>query len=136
MTKSQKIARLQELGITEDLTKKTAAELDALLAENDDSPAAEAAVSPTGADPRTGKLIEVRIEFSSEPGGREDVFAGVNGHVFNAKRGQWIELDEGFVRHLEGTEITDVEPVLRDGKPTGETILVDRSRYQVTRKHR
>lgn len=136
MNKAQKIARLIELGVDEDLSKKSTAELDALLVENDDSPAADELTPSTGADPRTGKKIEVRIEISSEPGGKEDVFAGVNGHVFNAKRGQWIELDEGFVRHLENTEITDVEPVIVNGKPTGETVLVNRNRYQVTRKHR
>lgn len=134
MTKAQKIARLQELGIDDDLSKKTTTELDALLAENDPSPAGDEAAPSVGDDPRTGKLIEVRIEVSSEPGGREDVFAAVNGYAFNAKRGHWIMLDEGFVRHLETTEITDVEPIMRDGKPTGEVEMVNRNRFQVTRK--
>jgi len=143
MTKAKMIERLLALGLTLDLSHKSAAELSDLIEENDpefrkarlEDDGDNDGSASTGDDPRTGKKITCRIENSSEPGGKEDVFAGVNGFTFLAKRGQWIELDEGFVNHLRGISVTDIVPVMGpNGRPTGEIHEVPRSRYQVTLK--
>lgn len=139
MTKAEKIARLKELGVTEDLSAKSAAELDALLAENDLSRAADRAEpevddgSDVGKDPRTGRKVAVRVEVSADPGGREDVFLCVNGHALSIKRGQWVDLDEGFVQVLESIEMAEEVPSIENGRVVG-TETVYRNRFQVTRK--
>lgn len=138
-TKAQIIALLVAAGIAEDqLAGKSAAELTAIAAENgvsiDSVPAVVAPSKRAEDDPRTGKLIKCRIEYSTDPGGREDVYGSVNGYNFLAKRGQEIMLDEGFVDHLESIVITDTEVKLdQNGKPTGEILEVNRNRFQVTR---
>lgn len=135
------ILALVAAGIPEEgLLSKTNAELVALAKENGvqyDTPkpaAADGEVEIDEADPRTGRKINVRIEIGPEAGGKEDVFASVNGYNFVAKRGKSIELDEGFVKHLESIETTDVEAVIGDnGRPTGEVQEINRRRFQITR---
>lgn len=138
-TKAQLIAALAAAGITAEHTDgKTVDQLNALAKENGisiDEPKETATGSKrSDDDPRTGKKIKCRIEYSTDPGGREDVYGSVNGYNFVAKRGQEIMLDEGFVDHLEGIVITDTEVKLTaEGKPTGELLEVNRNRFQVTR---
>lgn len=139
------ILALVAAGIPEDgLADKTNAQLVALAKENNvvysgEPPAAAALQAGDDAeiddsDPRTGRKIKVRIEIGAEAGGKEDVFASVNGYNFVAKRGKEIELDEGFVRHLENVETTDVEAVIGDnGRPTGEVVEIPRRRFQISR---
>lgn len=149
MNKKQKIEALVAAGVTDDLSGHNSAELDALLAENapaafekvkaderaEDALDASPNAPATANDPRTGKKIAIRIEVSSEPGGKEDVFANVNGFTFLAHRGKWIELDEGFVKHLESIEIEENLAVLdASGKPTGEIETSFRNRFAITRK--
>lgn len=127
-------------GVTEaDLNKKTEVELEALAKENDitvadDKPKAKTEVKRSEDDPRTGKLVKCRIEPGHGPDGKYPVFASVNGYNFQAKRGEEIELDSGFVKHLKSITYTDVEAVVdeKTGKPTGEIKMIDRARFQIT----
>lgn len=140
-TKAQLIAILIAAGIPEDQTVgKSVTELNAIAAEHGVNPnptqdqpdAAQARRADD--DPRTGVKVKCRIEYSTDPGGREDVYGSINGYNFVAKRGQEIDLDEGFVDHLESIVITDTEVKLDgNGKPTGELLEVNRNRFQVTR---
>lgn len=138
-TKAEIIAALSAAGIGEEHTiGKTVAQLQLLAEENGVSLGeVKEPVRASGRsedDPRTGRLVKCRIEYSTDPGGREDAYGSVNGFNVVAKRGQEIELDEGFVKHFEGIVITDVE-AQRDanGKETGALLEVNRKRFQVSR---
>lgn len=136
------VAAIAAAGLTgltaEVLEKKTVADLEALARENDipaeEEPAKPAAGKRADDDPRTGKIVKCRIEPGHGPGGNDPVFGCVNGYNFYAKRGEEIELDEGFIKHLAAIDSGEVVQVLdeKTGKPTGETKVVDRRRFQIT----
>lgn len=122
-----------------ELEKKSVAELEALAKENDivveeDQPKPTAGKRADD-DPRTGKILKCRIEPGHGPGGNDPVFGSVNGFNFYAKRGAEIELDEGFIKHLEGIESGEVVQEIdeKTGKPTGETKVISRRRFQITK---
>lgn len=144
MKKSDLIARAVALGLGDESKLKAMDEtaLTALLKENDPDfkPAAETQPQKKGSkadkdegDPRTGKKVNCRIEIGSETTEKGPVYACVNGFDFQAPRGKEIELDEGFVKHLQSQMVTESEAVVDDkGRPTGEVVERDRPRFQVT----
>lgn len=129
------------LGSEAELKKMSDTALKALLKENDPEYQEEEAddkQAPKGKrlsdDPRTGNKILCRIEIGQDNSEKGPVYACVNGYDFQAPRGKEIELDEGFIEHLESQFVTESEAVLDDkGRPTGEVIERDRPRFQVTR---
>lgn len=142
MKRAEMLARALELklGTSEELEALKDDKLVALLKENDptftpDQPkgaAAKASVKRADDDPRTGKLVKCRIEATSDPDGKFDVYACVNGYNIQAKRNTVIELDEGFVKHLQSIYITDTEAEVIDGKATGKVIETPRPRFPIT----
>ena len=144
MKKADMIARALALGLGSeaDLKKKGEDALAALLKENDPdfkledtSKAAKAAKEERADDdPRTGVKVRCRIEVGADAAEKGPVYACVNGYDFQAPRGKEIELDEGFIAHLESQVVTDSEAVMDDkGRPTGDIVERDRPRFQVTR---
>lgn len=140
MTKADMVARAValNLGNEADLKKLSNPDLEALLKENDpefgkaSQPKSERGVATgKGADPRTGVTRRCRIEASSDPDGKFPVYGSVNGYNFEAPRGKEIELDSGFIEHLRSLTITEFEPVVIDGKHTGEYNEVHRPRFNV-----
>jgi len=140
MTKADMVARAValSLGSEADLKKLSNPDLEALLKENDPdfSKASEpksdkGQATGKGDDPRTGIKKRCRIEASSDPDGKFPVYGSVNGHNFEAPRGKEIELDTGFITHLRGLTITEFEPVVIDGKHTGDYNEVHRPRFNV-----
>lgn len=129
-----------QLGKADEIKKMSEAALTALLRENDPEfkaqqttkAASKGDIKRAPDDPRTGVLVKCRIEATSDPDGKFDVFACVNGYNIQAKRNQEIELDEGFVKHLQSLYITDVEAEVVDGKPTGRYVDTDRPRFPIT----
>ena len=129
-----------ELGKVGDLEAMKVAELEALIAANQDAgnvseaPKAKAKESDVlGSDPRTGKTIEIQIENGEGEAGRSDVFGSVNGHTFNIKRGVKVTCDRWIYDHLRSV-IPEVEVQKFDdsGKPIG-TEITRIPRYNISR---